>query len=150
VVSHTRQGQNRQFMSPFVLLLSGRTCVAAGEATPYAEHAQGAYPRPASSLSPRAQLLSTPISPDLLGFPCPASTPPLDRDLDRGQASRISRGGGVRRRPRWRPVMEAASSSPLSPTRSEAAVTMVSCTRCVVGGGRPPPLQRGARSFPPR
>jgi hypothetical protein len=48
-----------------VVLLSGRTFVAAGEATPYAKHAQAAYPRSAAFLSPRSQPLPTPIPPDL-------------------------------------------------------------------------------------
>jgi hypothetical protein len=92
-------------------------------------------PRPASSLSIHAQSLPTPI-PNI--FPWPASTPPPDRAL----SSRVSRGGGARRQPRWRPATEgsrsrpAASSSPPSPNRSKAAVAMVGCTKCVIGGVR--------------
>jgi hypothetical protein len=93
-------------------------------------------PTPAQPLlfHPRAQSLPTPIPLDLLGFPCPASTP-LDRAPDRGQSARVSHGGGERRRPRSRPATEAASSSPPNLTRSEAAVAMVGCMRCIVGGG---------------
>jgi hypothetical protein len=153
VVSHARQGQNRQFASPFLLLLSVRTCVAAGEATPYAEHGASRLPRPTSSLHPVLNLspVPTPIPPDFLGFRCPGSTPP-----DRAQSFRVSCGGGARRRP-WTPATEdsrrrtAASSSPPSPTRSEAAVAMVGSTKCVVGGGRcdqgsPDVLRRRSRT----